>query len=280
MHNPLTSAQEKYFSQSVVRDENNNLLVMYHGTGKNPLFNKVDYQKIGTSKGSGYGPGIYTTPDKHYCMLFYGNNDYNHVMAVYLDARNPLYINTRGSIGLKQWRQIIKMNNPKHKVRKVLAQILAQKELDIVKSSNITQIRNMIYKGYLTTAGYKRGLKAIKNHKLKVTFAHYLHAYQLISEKVGKKSDNEILVFVYETLKKAYPNFDVEHFNRTFMEVTGYDSVIKCSCSNPVKIDQLAVFTAEQIKATTNLIPERDHRIFGDYPIKSVKNLEEEKKLQ
>lgn len=271
MKQPLTAEQEAYFSRSVARDDRGALLVLYHGVGKGPLFNTLSYKKIGTARGPGYGPFIYTTPDRNSCQLLYGDKKADHVISVYVDARNPLEINRVGTIDRKQCLQILKRNDPEHKIRKLLARDLAEEECRIARCCGLGQEKSLIESGKMTPAGFKRGRRAMR-HGVRVTFFHYWNAYRLIFRRIGEKSDDENLVYLYQKLKQAYPDLDVERYNRSVMAVTGYDSIIKYASG--AELDQIAVFTAEQIKSTNNLTPERNNSLFGSYPMLSVKELE------
>lgn len=83
--NELTEQQQEYFKNSKVRDENGNLLVMYHGT---PNEFTVFKNK---------GDGSYFTPDKEYASGYtQAMNDFDgHVMSVYLNITKPFDINDK-----------------------------------------------------------------------------------------------------------------------------------------------------------------------------------------
>lgn len=83
--NELTEQQQEYFKDSKVRDENGNLLVMYHGT---PNEFTVFKNK---------GDGSYFTPDKEYASGYtQAMNDFDgHVMSVYLNITKPFDINDK-----------------------------------------------------------------------------------------------------------------------------------------------------------------------------------------
>lgn len=83
--NELTEQQQEYFKDSKVRDENGNLLVMYHGT---PNEFTVFKNK---------GDGSYFTPDKEYASGYtQAMNDFDgYVMSVYLNITKPFDINDK-----------------------------------------------------------------------------------------------------------------------------------------------------------------------------------------
>ena len=73
----LSKEQQEYFKNSKVRDENNNLLTMYHSTDSD--FNTFSYDNLGKT-GLAYGEGFYFT-DSEKAKNAYGNN----TKTVYLD---------------------------------------------------------------------------------------------------------------------------------------------------------------------------------------------------
>ena len=87
----LTAEQQEYFKDSVVRDENGDLKVMYHGT-KAHGFTVFDhsYQKFGL-----FGSGFYFTDDSNvadgYSKDAYGKaQDGSGVYEAYLNIKNPI----------------------------------------------------------------------------------------------------------------------------------------------------------------------------------------------
>ena len=88
---PLSPQQANYFKDSKVRDENGNLLVLYHGTPE--YFNKF---KAGM--GGFYGAGMYFTEDAKYAEGYSANVIINgeaiggRVIEAYINLTNPLII--------------------------------------------------------------------------------------------------------------------------------------------------------------------------------------------
>ena len=86
--NPLTAKQNDYFKDSKVRNENGNLLVVYHGTNNND-FTVFDINK---SKPSGMlGQGFYFTESKAEATDKYSTKN-GRVVEAYLNITNPLYV--------------------------------------------------------------------------------------------------------------------------------------------------------------------------------------------
>ena len=84
---PLSPQQTNYFKDSKVRDNDGNLLVVYHGTGKD--FTVFDIKK---SKPTGMlGQGFYFTSSKTEAFSKYAKGKGN-VIEVYLNMKNPLYV--------------------------------------------------------------------------------------------------------------------------------------------------------------------------------------------
>lgn len=83
----LSKQQQDYFKDSKVRDDNGNLLVMYHGT-KNGEFNTFDRKK---AKSSGYyGSGFYFSSSESHSGEYLGNDSNNKLFKVYLNIKNPI----------------------------------------------------------------------------------------------------------------------------------------------------------------------------------------------
>lgn len=85
----LTAEQEEYFKDSVVRDENGKLKVMYHGTssGGHTVFDPLGVSKFGL-----FGAGSYFTDNKDvaesYTEKGRGNN--KQIYETYLNITNPI----------------------------------------------------------------------------------------------------------------------------------------------------------------------------------------------
>ena len=79
----LSKEQQEFFKDSKVRDEDNNLKVMYHST--NSDFNTFD---IGKSNEGIYGKGFYFTENKSF-----SKNYGNRLIEAYLNLKTPLYAN-------------------------------------------------------------------------------------------------------------------------------------------------------------------------------------------
>lgn len=96
----LTKEQQEHFKDSKARDENGNLLTMYHGTEANAgipkehWFNTFDIDKSGRN-GNMLGEGFYFTTDESHAKQYAHTK--GNVYETYLDIRNPLeldYLNS------------------------------------------------------------------------------------------------------------------------------------------------------------------------------------------
>ena len=91
--NKLTKAQRDFFKDSKVRDENGNLLVMYHGTEANVglagdyWFAIFDIDRAG-SHGNMLGDGFYFTSNKQHAEQYAHTK--GHIYETYLDIKRPL----------------------------------------------------------------------------------------------------------------------------------------------------------------------------------------------
>lgn len=83
----LSKGQQEYFKDAKIRDRNDNLIKMYHGTKQE--FNVFDIKKLGNNmKSAGnYGDGFYFTPNKDTAVWYSGGN--GNLKEVYLNIKNP-----------------------------------------------------------------------------------------------------------------------------------------------------------------------------------------------
>lgn len=82
--NTLSTEQKEFFKDSKVRDENGNLLVVYHGT--NSKFTVFDYNKTKLGK---LGYGFYFTANKNFAKNYAVNDN---LVEAYIKVTNPLVI--------------------------------------------------------------------------------------------------------------------------------------------------------------------------------------------
>lgn len=82
--NTLTEAQAEYFKDSKARDEDGNLLVMYHGSP-----NRFTIFDIGKARPGYYGRGFYFTDSRSRAT------QYGDPYTVYLDVKNPLTVGSK-----------------------------------------------------------------------------------------------------------------------------------------------------------------------------------------
>lgn len=97
----LSAQQEEYFKDSVVRDDNGNLKVMYHGTSKG---GHTVFDTYGSNYGL-FGQGSYFTDNKSvaesYTNKGKGNN--KQVYESYLNITKPLDMDAQGNI--EEWQK-------------------------------------------------------------------------------------------------------------------------------------------------------------------------------
>ena len=92
----LSKQQQEYFKDSKVRDENGNLLVMYHGTEanvgipENNWFTVFDIDRAG-NHGSMLGDGFYFTSDRSHAEQYAHTK--GNIYETYLNIKKPLELN-------------------------------------------------------------------------------------------------------------------------------------------------------------------------------------------
>ena len=100
----LTQNQQKYFQDSKVRDEDGNLLTMYHSTDAD--FNTFTYDNMGKT-GLAYGQGFYFT-DSEQAKNAYGKN----TKTVYLNIEKPMQIGER-TMTKSEYQKLVEAVNEK-----------------------------------------------------------------------------------------------------------------------------------------------------------------------
>lgn len=98
----LTKEQQEYFKDSKVRDENGNLLTVYHGSKSDNSFTVFDKAKIRDGV-LAYGNGYYFTPSYEMAEKY---DSTGNVKEVYLDLKNPYLVKTE-----KGLYEIIELKN-------------------------------------------------------------------------------------------------------------------------------------------------------------------------
>ena len=83
----LTKAQEEYFKDSVIRNDDGSLKIVYHGSSN--TFDTFDKDFIGKANGMANGAGFNFTPNREYAeQLATGDNAM--LVEAYIDIKNPL----------------------------------------------------------------------------------------------------------------------------------------------------------------------------------------------
>ena len=97
----LTEAQEEFFEDSVVRDENGNLLTMYHGTSSGGY---TVFDPYGGRPGL-FGQGSYFTADNTVAESYTekGRGSNKQIYEVYLNITKP--IDMDGQANIEEWKQ-------------------------------------------------------------------------------------------------------------------------------------------------------------------------------
>ena len=114
--NSLTEAQQEYFKDSKVRDENGNLLVVYHGT-PNGGFTVFELPHYLSTLTSAQGAGYYFTDKanaKQYTKAINGKSaGKKQLYQAYLNITNPLEITqySKGAISEDAFRRIMARGN-------------------------------------------------------------------------------------------------------------------------------------------------------------------------
>lgn len=93
----LTTGQREYFAESAVRDENGNLVVMYHGTSRGGF---TIFDVYGSNYGL-FGGGSYFTSSRSVAQNYTkkGKGDNPQIYAVYLNIKKPMDMDAQADPG-------------------------------------------------------------------------------------------------------------------------------------------------------------------------------------
>lgn len=254
--------QAEYFKDSVIRDPEGNLLVCKHGT-KGELYNVVDFDKLGTQGGSGYGPFFYASDSVSEAGK-YCHDDQSHMIAVFMDIKNPLDAHACGTISDEQFAEILKKADPEEKLGQSMKNEIRYKEKDrLYPDKGPSAPRGIIPMDYQPPKKVLLDYISFSDSRKDEARA----IYDIFYAQKNLPQDVEKLKLLYDALKEVKPDLSAVDWNRAIMKVTGYDGFVKG------EFTQVGAFFPEQIKAVNNYHPKRDNQIFGDAPIKSVEEL-------
>lgn len=138
----LTKQQQEYFKDSKVRDENGNLITVYHGTDR--LFTEFKDKNI--QHGRAIIDGFYLTPDKNNASS-YGNR----TMELYVDIKNPLYLHENNGLT----RELINRGYASDTNELISKYNLETDDSGVVPTSKaLTKlVKKLGYDGIITTTG-------------------------------------------------------------------------------------------------------------------------------
>ena len=218
----LSEGQQEYFKDAKIRDRNDNLIKMYHGTKQE--FNVFDIKKLGNNmKSAGnYGDGFYFTPNKNTAVWYSGGN--GNLKEVYLNIKNPFsYAELSMYNGEEYYTDYIK----------------------IAKLVNINSDWGKIpisYGSKQTWGDIQKDVeKLLKEGKTDSEIDNIMYdKYGEIPEEL-----NEV-IYVYAK------NNNVKTLRESLIEL-GYDGII--SSDTPATSNEIIAFYSNQIKNVDNLNP-------------------------
>lgn len=226
--NALTQAQQSYFKDSVVRDENGNLEVVYHGSANGGDFTIFDGNKLSNeSRLSQIGQGFYFTNVKKEAQAYMSNMDiYGNASAgrasklfeVYLDIKKPFYLG-KDELNLKQVEAILMEGNKSWMFDSGIPHELQNREIE----------------GKQYT---KDELKALSKEEK-------VHLYVAYQAKLGTKN-------VLSNMTKFYAYGEQGKLLESMRKHFDFDGIIDEFADGK---KQYSVFSSEQIKAIDNTNP-------------------------
>ena len=285
VNNPkLSPEQEAYFKESVIRDENGNLMPMYHGTREN--FTVFGDNKPYDGSNSIASVGNWFTPSKDGAKNFadsiwYGEND-PRVMETYLNMKNPKIYesvdNSKAIEPLRKQLQELELNFGK----------LSDTELYSNNMYQASMVQNMINQGekdtaikWLSDKGYgdekaarlvneiadlKEQAAKVKNLQDKIAELNYGDAYQRFRTDIYKMDGQTaedanvgglgMALNDKNSIKKYVDDLRGQGYDGIIIKGTKFDSDVMGGPN-----DQYVVFDSNQIKDINNLKPTSDPNI-------------------
>ena len=258
----LSKEQQEYFKDSKARDENGNLLEVYHGTSED--FAEFDISYLGSASGDvGFlGDGFYFATHKGEAK-YYGNK----IMNGYVNIKNPYNIqdlskyngktfngeDSSSGLHIKnlvelnpQWRDIEINNTTYGEIADEVTNYLENvkvKKLGIVEDSYGNDSGIM---WEISFKGKKTQDESILNYTEEEMIANELNKH--IRNQFGYINNSEIIQYITEE----------NRFNKTIktlrevLQEKGYDSIVQ---GTPQTTDEIVIFNSNQFKNVDNINP-------------------------
>ena len=269
----LTKQQQEYFKNSKVRDDNGNLLTLYHGSSNQ--FTIFDQNRAGKSTEDA-SIGFWFTETREGADKFtrgaWYSNDNSNVYEVYLDIKNPkIYRSIDNSVELEQLDNRLKENNQKLRDIENKNFAIEVNSSDIRWASDESEL-NDIAKAYglpnnqisefVTQAKeYQNLLKKQYNLEKEYENKRYNDAYEQFKNdiyKVAGKTPSDaniggtgMYIENYSEVVKQYKqNLIDQGYDGIIIEGTRYDSEYFGRNNN-----QYVAFNSNQIKNVDNINP-------------------------
>ena len=216
--NELSAEQQEYFKDSKVRDENGNLMVVYHGSQSK--FTIFKQSKIG-AHGNAHGRGFYFTEDEGLASSYYKEG--GQLLKGYLDIKNPVSEE--------------KLTIKKSALEKFIKALCEAEARYLVEHDSYKSIREALPDTFISNYVYTYGMSIAD-------------AYREVTDMVYSSCENDvdIIAELYNAgarglaLEKAY-------------EVLGYDGAIY---THPDGVHEYVSFVSSQFKSIENKTPTSD----------------------
>ena len=157
--NKLSSEQQEFFEYSKIRDADNRLLSLYHGSN---AYEEIHVFRRGKS---GYlGGGIYLTDSEDYARRYADKNGYKgRIYNVYANAENPLVVNT--DTPAKEILHAIYRTDSVYN-RRIAKQA---NEASIITSADIKKLRDAGYDAIVWEYGNSTEVSVFEANQIKLT---------------------------------------------------------------------------------------------------------------
>lgn len=205
--NKLTQQQEEYFADSKIRDNDGNLLSLYHGSN---AYEEIHVFKRGKN---GYlGGGIYLTDSESYARRYADKNGYKgRIYNVYANAENPLIVTT--DTPAKEILYAIYKSDSVYNRRSAKQTY----ETQLISSTDIKKLREMGYDAIVWNYGGSTEVSVFESNQIKLTSNKNPSANSDIRYSVSERRDdnyvtNRLKSYTYSDVDKIVESLTINKY--------------------------------------------------------------------
>lgn len=253
----LTKAQEEYFKDSVIRNDDGSLKVVYHGSFT--TFDTFDKDFIGRVNGTSCGKGFNFTESKEYAESF-AKGDNAMLLEAYIDIKKPLRCD----------KFILTTDNINGIIDSFIDKCQDYSN-DEFTDEDIEKLKDDIFDYYNENKDTVWASDAALLHKISDSFFNFVYHTDHYNEYEGGFTEKHFDEYV-ESYNEEYDDYDydfktaieaeISNYAQDYVyEVLGFDGIIGDSF---VGCEVYICFEPNQIKSINNLYPTQDDNFINN----------------